>query len=199
MSERARRCDFEEKVLPHLEVLLQFSLYLTRNGRDATRLLRESMTEVYRSWNETMPKEGCKIRLHKVLTRRFYDCFQRHSLPLTCMSGDAFDESLVRKDRLSDVTTINPGQQSSLAGEYDEDVNYFRAIAGLPTMFRPAMILSYIDGFTNREIGDLAGAEPQAVESFLKRGRLLLQDGLFAHLMGEDGLDAVVDREAASG
>ena len=48
MSESAKRLDFKDKILPHLEVLLQFSLWLTKNGRDATRLMCEAMAEAYR-------------------------------------------------------------------------------------------------------------------------------------------------------
>ncbi len=39
-GDSARRSDFKDKIMPHLEANLQFSLRLTKNGRDATRLMR---------------------------------------------------------------------------------------------------------------------------------------------------------------
>jgi DNA-directed RNA polymerase specialized sigma24 family protein len=61
------------------------------------------------------------------------------------------------------------------------------------------MILSYLEGFTNDEIADLAKVRPQAVESLLNRGRELLREELFAHLMGHESFGAFEDREVASG
>ena len=114
-------------------------------------------------------------------------------------SDDNIDESLVKNNRLFDSITNNPGQPSFRGGESDEDVNYFKAIAGLPSVYRSAMILSYLEGFTNDEIADLAKVRPQAVESLLNRGRELLREELFAHLMGHESFGAFEDREVASG
>ena len=62
------------------------------------------------------------------------------------------------------------------------------------------MILSYLEGFSNREIADLAGVQPQAIESLLNRGRGLLREELFAHLMDEDdSLDTAADRVGGTG
>jgi RNA polymerase sigma-70 factor (ECF subfamily) len=202
MSESAKRLDFKDKILPHLEVLLQFSLWLTKNGRDATRLMCEAMAEAYRSWDELIPEENCGIRLHKILTRRFFSGFQQYSQPLTPISDDNVDnvdDSLIKNNRLFPVAATNPGQQSFTAGESDEDVNYFTAIAGLPAVFRSAMILSYLEGFSYSEIADLAGVQPHAIESLLNRGREFLREELFAHLLGSDSLETVADRTVAAG
>jgi hypothetical protein len=43
MSDSERTSNFEEMISPHLEALLQFSLWLTKNGRDAIRLLRDEL------------------------------------------------------------------------------------------------------------------------------------------------------------
>jgi len=184
MNETAKRSDFKDKISPHLEVLLQFSLSLTKNGRDAARLMREAITEASRSWDESMPEESCKMWLHEILTRRFFIGFQQHARPRVAISGANGDVSLVKNDRLSPATTTNARQNSFLADESEEDVDYFEAIASLPAVFRSAMILSYLEGFSNREIGDLAGVQPHVIESLLNRGRGLLQEDLFAHLMG---------------
>ena len=86
-----------------------------------------------------------------------------------------------------------------MTGEFDEDVNYFTAIASLPAVFRSAMILSYLEGFSYREIANLAGVQPHAIESLLNRGREFLREELFAHLMGSDSLETVADRTVATG
>jgi len=194
MSESARRSDFKNKITPHLEVLLQFSLWLTKNGRDAAKLMQESMAEAYQSWGEPMSEESCKIWLHKMLTSRFYNGFQQCSRPLDPNSGDNIDESLVRNNRLFETAATDTGQRPSATNELDEDVNYFKAIATLPAVFRSAMILSYLEGFSNREIAKLAGVQPHAIESLLNRGRGLLREELFAHLVGGGSRDTVANK-----
>ena len=199
MSESAKRSDFKDKILPHLEVLLQFSLCLTKNGLDAAKLMREAMAEAYRTWDESMSEEGCDIRLHNILTQHFFNGFQQRSHTLTPILDDSVDDNLAKNNRLFPSTTTNVRHKSFLTGESDEDVNYFRAIAGLPAVFRPAMILSYLEGFSNKEIANLAGVQPHVIESLLNRGRQLLREEFFAHLMGGDSLDTFSDRAVASG
>lgn len=194
MSENERRSDFKEKASPHLEVLLQFSLWLTKNGRDAARLMREAMAEAYGSWDASIPEDSCDIWLHNILTRWFYNGFQQHSRSLVPISGDNVDKRLVKNNRLFSGRTTNASQKSFMTGESDEDVSYFKAIAGLPVVFRSAMILSYLEGFSNAEIANLTGVRPHAIESLLNRGRGLLREELFAHVMDNDSLNTVADR-----
>jgi len=51
ISENSKRTEFKEEVSPHLEVLLRISLWLTRNGDDATRLMHRTLAEAYRLWD----------------------------------------------------------------------------------------------------------------------------------------------------
>jgi len=194
MYRRTNRKTFEEMVFPHLKILLQFSLRLTENGRDAGILMQESIAEADRSWDESLPEEGCKTWLHMILIRRFCNGFQRNSNSSAPNSGDNVDRSLVRNNRLFNPTTGDPGQPAFPTGESQEDIDYFRAIAGLPSIYRSAVILSYLEGFSNKEIADLAGVQPHAVESLLNRGREYLREELFAHLMGSDSVDRVAER-----
>jgi len=69
ISESAKRLEFKDKTLPSLEVLLQYSLWLTKNGREAARLMREVMAEAYWRWDESMSEESFKIWLHEILTK----------------------------------------------------------------------------------------------------------------------------------
>lgn len=70
-------------------------------------------------------------------------------------------------------------------------------MASLPAVFRSAMILSYLEGFSNAEIAHLAGVEPHAIESLLVRGRELMQEEFIAHLRSYDHAHAGADRTVA--
>ena len=49
------------------------------------------------------------------------------------------------------------------------------AICRLPLEFRIVFILSYLEGFTHKEIANLAGSKPEAVASMLNRGLELIE------------------------
>ena len=199
MSENAKKSDFKDRILPHLEGLLQFSLWLAKDGRGAIRLMQEALAEAFQSWDDSTSEESCDIQLHHILTRRFLNGGQQGEHSLTPVFSDTGDESAGENDRYASLAITNARQQSWLTGESDEDVNYFVAFAGLPPAFRSAMILSYLEGFSSMEIANLAGVQPPAVESLLNRGHKFLREELFAHLMGDDCLDTVDDQEAATG
>ena len=196
MNNNEKRLDFKEKILSDFEVLLKFSLWLTKNGRDASELMREAMAEAFRIWEEWTPKESRKIWMHKILTKRFFNGFQQKSR-LQSPVADNMDDRLIKGDRLFPEATINSRQPSFLFGDSNEDLDYFKAIASLPAVFRSAMILSCLEGFSNREIAELAGVESQAVESLLNRGRKFLREELFVPLMGKKDFEKDSRREAA--
>lgn len=79
------------------------------------------------------------------------------------------------------------------------DENLREAVANLPAMFRFAMVLSYLDGFSNGEIAKMIGVEPQAIESLLRRGHGILREAFFEYLKSDDNLDTATDRAAAKG
>jgi DNA-directed RNA polymerase specialized sigma24 family protein len=184
MSESAKRLDFEDKVLPYLEGMLQRSLSLTKNGRSAVRLMREALADAYQSWDGIVLDADCEIWLHEVLTRRFSSAFQRESRSCVPQKGDRPDENAVQTIRLSRAAATNDRGQSPLFRESDEDTAYVEAVAGLPAVLRSAGILSYLEGFPNEEIADLAGVRPQSIAALLNRGRRLMREELFAYLLG---------------
>lgn len=196
MTDVTNRSDFKAKVLPNIEPLLQVSLWLTRNGLDASRLMREALAEAYRTWNKSAPKESCGEWLRKILISRYSIGIRRHVRLTTPGSGD------VAKIHVEDCPntfpmTASARQQSWLAGDSDEDANYLQAIASLPDVCRSAMILSYLEGFSNKEIADLAGVKPNTIDSALSQGRSFIRDELFEHLMGSVGIGSGAERQAA--
>lgn len=195
MIESDKKLAFKESVLPCLDQLMQFALWLTKNGRSATCLMRESMAEAYQSWDQRMPHECRKIWLHMIITGRFFHSFQQHTHMDRTAKRAEIDDRLVKANRLFAHDQYEP----SFTLESAEEINYFKAIATLPPVFRPAMILSYLEGFTNKEIAYLARVPAYAIESLLNRGRALIREELYAVLLGIDEKNLVEERKMASG
>lgn len=84
----------------------------------------------------------------------------------------------------------SPGQSATPDATFEEsDINRRRSIPHLPAVFRTAMILSYLEGFSAEEIGRLAGVQPRAIESLLLRGRELMQEAFNAYVRSHDDID----------
>lgn len=196
MSQVIDRKTFKAEVLPNIEPLLQVSLWLTRNGLDASTLMREALAEAYRTWNVEVPKESCSVWLRKILIKRFFVGYQRHVrlIPpgVSTVYGIPVEECL----KTYPMTTQAQLQSWRTSGS-DDDSGYFEAIAGLPAVCRSAMILSYLEGFSNKEIADLGGVNPHTIESALSQGRSFIREELFEHLMGSVNPNSGADRKAA--
>jgi hypothetical protein len=199
-SESAKRMEFKSKISSRLEVLLQISLSLTKNGRDAIRLLREAITEASQSWDEAMLEESCDIRLNEIMTREFYSNLRQYSRPLAPIHDESIGEPLDRNNRLFPAKTTVTRQNSLLTDESHEHVQFLKAIMSLPPVFQSVMILSYLKGFSNAEIAKLAGVRPHVIELLLYRGFGLLRERFLAYLlMGTDGLNRVEEQAVATG
>jgi RNA polymerase sigma-70 factor (ECF subfamily) len=183
-SENAKTEDFKENVLQDIEALLQFSLWPTEDGHDASRLMRESMQKAYDTWDELSPEESSRLLLHKLLTMQFFNGFQKRRSTTNSFVADGtenIDHSLIPSNRLIHESGATLRQPPIPSDDSSEELDCCKAIASLPPSLRTAMILSSLGGFSNQEIAELAQVEPQAVESLLNRGRLFLREELFAH------------------
>jgi DNA-directed RNA polymerase specialized sigma24 family protein len=197
-NDSIQRSDFKTVITPHLELLLQYSLWLTKNGLDATRLMREALVETSRLFNESPPERHWDMRVQEVLTRRFLTGEQAQANTPACNSTDNVDDIIVGNYLLF-LEASDPDQnQLWLTTGPNSDESYLNAIASLPSVCRSAMILSYLEGFTADEIAELVSIQPQAVESLLSRGRHFIQEELYAYLIGDDGSDLIVEREVES-
>jgi RNA polymerase sigma-70 factor (ECF subfamily) len=74
------------------------------------------------------------------------------------------------------------GDGGAEAKDRDLDLDIKRAVRAalddLPARQRAALVLTYYEGFSNREAGVFLGISDEAVESLLARGRRALKRGL---------------------
>lgn len=198
MGEVMERLEFKEKILPHLEALLQFALFLTKDGHDAVALMREAMAEAYASRDESIAEGHLKNWLNKILVSRFFNSCQ-NSYPFILVSGDNTGGGHARVNRFLDAVSTNNTKLSFAAGESDQELNRFKAISSLPVVCRPSMILLYLKELSKKWITDPAGAPLLEIEPILDRGRGFIQEELFSYLFGNSGHAMVMDKAEVSG
>ncbi len=182
-DESAKRTEFRDRIVPRLDVLVQISLSLTKNGRDANRLMRGAIAEAYSSWDESTPAETCDLWIYDIMTKRYQNGFQSHTiLPVPTFDGTG-DDTLAEHGRLPAATKIDVPQNSPVADKSHKRVNFLNAITSLPTVLKYPMILSYIEGSSFTRIATMAGVRPHKIQSLLYRGCGIVRNELFAVLL----------------
>ena len=134
---------------------------MTRSGADAQDLVQDTLLKAFRAFDSFQPGTNIRAWLFTILHRARADQLRR---------------VLRRRDteELSEDDAAVPPPQEALAAS--EDLR--RALAGLPEMFRTAVVLRDVEEFSYQEIAAIMGVPIGTVMSRIHRGRALLRRAL---------------------
>lgn len=122
-----------------------------------------------------------------MLSRRFFDGFQYSNCPLVTIIEDDTDENFRPGGVLFPATAVDASQYIIPIDKSGDDIDFNRIVAGPPEKYRSAMILSYLEGFSNAEPASLADVPPEEVELPIDRGNEFMHDKIFTNLRGNIG------------
>lgn len=178
-----RQAEFEELVLPHIDLLLGFALRLTRNRADAEDLLQDAMYRAYRGLDGFERGTNFKAWMFRILTNAFISRRRSEARAPLLVDIDAVDQGqdlgdaatneAALHDELLDATT---DWTKVYADHVDDDVK--RALDELPLEFRVPLLLSGLGGLRYQEIADVLGIPIGTVMSRLFRARQRLRRSL---------------------
>lgn len=166
--------DFEESALVHLDALYRWALRLSHNRTEAEDLVQDTCLRAFRNFHRFDPGTNCRAWLFMILKNVFLNRLRQTSreTPLEDAAGpDSYAQSATAPGWASD----NPEEeffQTVLHGDVD------RALKSLPLVFREAVVLADLEGFSYREISEVFGCPVGTVMSRLSRGRNLLRQAL---------------------
>jgi RNA polymerase sigma-70 factor, ECF subfamily len=177
-TNKARKPASDPVEFPDFDVLLQFSLWLSKNGRSAAWSLQDIMMEGNQHCHDWMPKSNRENWLRNASAQHTTGTSRiaQDSGNVSKTSGTREDHQKAG-DKPLDAQECADSPVTSTAAT-PEEATRAKAIAGLPSVLRSAMILSDLEGFSYREIADLAGVTPKIVARLLTHGRRLLLNGL---------------------
>ena len=112
--------------------------------------------------------ENTRAWLLTIVRNSFYTWLRKNRSPGTTVEID--DETLAVEDVSTNVEAVNP--------QFADADAVRRAIAELPVQFREIVVLREMEGFSYKEIADLAEVPIGTVMSRLARARKLLQKRL---------------------
>jgi len=169
VDERERLQLFEQTVLPHLDAAYNLARWLAGNDHDAQDVAQEASLRAFRFFG-TFRGENARAWLLTIVRNTFYT-WLRKNRP-TEKTIEINDETLDIEDSSTKAEAANP--------QFADVDAVRRAIADLPVEFREIVILREMEGFSYKEIADLAEVPIGTVMSRLARARKLLHKRLAA-------------------
>jgi RNA polymerase sigma-70 factor (ECF subfamily) len=160
---------YEQKVLPHLDAAYNLARWLAGNDHDAQDVAQEASLRAFRFFG-SFRGEDARAWLLTIVRNTFYTWLRKNRPPENMV--EISDESLDVEDVSANADAVSPPFADADAVR--------RALAELPVEFREIVILREMEGFSYKEIADLAEVPIGTVMSRLARARKLLQKRLSA-------------------
>ena len=169
----------EQAAIEHIDALYRTALRMTRNSSDAEDLVQEAYLRAFRSLHQFTEGTNLRAWLFRILTNTYINDYRRRQRRPTSASLDNIEEFYLY-DHLID-SRVQPGSERPedivLQRLTVDDVN--AAIDELPDDFRQVVLLADVEGFSYREIAEIAGIPVGTVMSRLYRARRRLQRSLY--------------------
>lgn len=171
---------FEGEALAHLDELYRTALRMTRRPQDAEDLVQERYAKAFRFANRFESGTDLRAWLLKILTNSFLNRHRKASREPEATSLEEAGEYFLY-EQLAETRgemVLSPSAEDEALGRFlDTDVK--ATLEELPEQFRLMVLLRDVEGFSCKEIADMAGVPVGTVMSRLWRGRKLLQRRLW--------------------
>ena len=154
-------------MLPHLDAAYNLARWLAGNDHDAQDVAQEASLRAFKFFGN-FRGENARAWLLTIVRNTFYTWLRKNRPQEKTIEID--DETLDIEDASANAETANP--------QFADADAVRRAIAELPVEFREIVVLREMEGFSYKEIADLAEVPIGTVMSRLARARKLLQKRL---------------------
>jgi RNA polymerase sigma-70 factor (ECF subfamily) len=181
--ETQRKREFEELTSPHFGALYRFAVQKVRDAHQAEDLVQEVCLKAYRGFDHFERGTNYRAWLFRILSNTILDLQRKASKKPIEVDLDTGRSRFPLNIVAEHHHLLDPERQlmtASLAHEVR------RAIADLPPEWQAIVLLSFVEGFSYKEIADILGCPIGTVMSRLYRARQSLRQRLERQLHGED-------------
>ncbi len=160
MEDQSKLARFEQSILPHMDAAYNLAHWLTRNEHDAEDMVQEAYLRAYKFFDAFRGVDGRAWLLTIVRNTCYTWLQQNHSRDL----ATPFDEDIhsVESDASNPATLMLQSADHQILRQ---------ALDELPVEFREVVVLRDLEGFSYKEIADIANIPPGTVMSRLARAR----------------------------
>jgi RNA polymerase sigma-70 factor, ECF subfamily len=157
---------FEQVVLPHLDAAYNLARWLTRNGHDAEDVVQEAYLRAFKFFGGFHGGDG-RAWLLTIVRNTCYTWLQQNRR----------HELTTGLEEAHEIESHDPNPETILLQSVDHQM-LKQALEALPVEYREVLILREMEGFSYKEIADLADLPLGTVMSRLARARKRLQQYL---------------------
>jgi RNA polymerase sigma-70 factor (ECF subfamily) len=183
--DREAQREFEELTSPHFGALYRFAIQKLQDAQQAEDLVQEVCLKAYRAFDHFKRGTNYRAWLFRILSNTVLDLQRKASKKPIEVNLDTGSSRFPLNIEAEHNRLVDPEQQlmaASLAHEVRT------AIADLPPEWQVVVLLSFVEGFSYKEIANILGCPIGTVMSRLYRARQVLRQRLERHLPGEDDL-----------
>jgi RNA polymerase sigma-70 factor (ECF subfamily) len=172
---RSRRQRFEQIALPHLDAIYTAALRLARNPDDAKDLLQETVLRSYRYFHQFKSGTNCRAWLLTILYNIFRTAYRRNTREQLAITSEEFEQELEQQS----FVQISPfNDPEDVAAQHMTGRLIERALRGLPTEFREALLLVDLHELNYHEVAEVLEIPLGTVKSRVSRGRMMMRANL---------------------
>ena len=166
---------FESEIVPHLNLLKNYALKMTRDFDESQDLLQITLLKAFRFFDSFDKGSNIKAWLFTIMTNSFINSYRKklkQPFKIDYEDTQNFYETIK-----SDEIDSNHYEQDAFTNLLDDEIS--KAIAELPEDFRTVIILNDIEGFSYEEIADFVDIPVGTVRSRIHRARKMLYSQLY--------------------
>lgn len=169
-----RRHEFERLVRKHERDIFNAALRMAGDHADAEDVAQEALVKAYAAFDSFELGTNFRAWILRIVTNTYINEFRRRRRAPDMTTWDL----LAREDlgKASREQGDDDPQDAVLESQLDAEVE--EALAGIPDVFREAVVLCDMQGMSYREIADALDVPIGTVRSRIARGRGLLQEKL---------------------
>jgi len=172
MNDQCRRIHFENQMLPLMSEAYNLARWMMKNEADARDVVQDAYLKAFRYF-ESFHGDSGRAWLLRIVRNVCYDALRARDSQRNIVSLD--------EETAAEVPDSKPSP-NVLAIQNSTKLRIREALEALPLEFKTVIILREFDGFSYKEISDIAGVPVGTVMSRLSRARRQL-----AVLLQEEG------------
>ena len=172
----ADRSDFAEQAMQYAPQLYSSALRMTRSKSDAEDLVQETYLRAYRGYDGFTDGTNLRAWLFRILTNTYINTYRAKQRRVQETELDDVEDLYLYK-RISNVDVASRSAEDTLFDLFpDNEVK--AALESLPETFRLPVLLADVEGFSYKEIAEMADIPIGTVMSRLHRGRKAMHKAL---------------------
>jgi len=168
-AEKPKQERFNKVMVPHMDVLYNYGLYLSGDRETANDLLQETYLKAFRFFEKFEPGTNAKAWLYRIMRNTFINEYRRVKRLPDLVQYDEQISAYQMLPRDEEKTEL----RKQINGDLFED-EIAGAIASLPEKFKSVIVLRDVEDLPYEEIADALEIPVGTVRSRLHRARAIL-------------------------